>query len=399
MEIYIWKGRNLRGEILKGEIEAESKEEVENKLRSQRIIPIKIKKKPKEITIPLFEKKVTPNEVMIFTRQLSTMIDAGLSIIQSLEILAEQTENKKFREVINGIKTKLESGQTLSKAMASYPKVFDELYVNMVNAGEISGSLDIILQRLAVLLEKTITLKRKIKGAMFYPISVIIVAIIVSAILLIKVVPTFAELFSSMGKALPLPTQIVINISNFLRANFGYIILGVAIIVVAVKLIYKTDKGRHFFDALVLKLPIFGKLILKAAVAKFTRTLGTMLSSGVSILEAFDIVAKTSGNVIIEDAVYYTRDKVKEGKNLVEPLSETKVFPPMVVQMIGVGERTGAVDAMLNKIADFYEEEVDQAVANLTSLIEPLIMAFLGVVLGGLIIAMYLPIFKIGEVI
>ncbi len=399
MDIYIWKGKNIKGEELKGEIEAESKEEVERKLRAQRIIPVKIKKKPKEISIPLFEKKIKAEEIVVFTRQLSTMIDAGLSIIQGLEILAEQSDNKKFKEVILGVKTKLESGQTLSKAMGSYPKVFDDLYVNMINAGEISGSLDIILQRLATLMEKTVSLKRKIKGAMFYPISVIIVATIVTAILLIKVVPTFAQMFSSMGKALPLPTQIVINISNFLRHNIGYIILGIFAVIVLVRLVYKTDKGRHFFDSLLLRLPIFGNLIRKAAVAKFTRTLGTMLSSGVSILEAFDIVAKTSGNVIIEDAVYYTRDRVKEGKNLVEPLSEVKVFPPMVVQMIGVGERTGAVDAMLNKIADFYEEEVDQMVANLTSLIEPLIMVFLGVVLGGLIIAMYLPIFKIGEVI
>ncbi len=399
MDIYIWKGKNLRGQELKGEIEAENKLEVEKKLRSQGIIPTKIKKKPKEINIPIFQGKIKTEDVVIFTRQLSTMIDAGLSIVQGLEILAEQSENKKFREVLNGVKVKLESGQSLSKAMSSYPEAFDELYVNMINAGEISGSLDIILQRLAQLMEKTVALKRKIKGAMFYPVSVIVIATIVTAILLIKVVPTFASLFSSMGKALPLPTQIVINISNFLRAYFLYILCGIILIIFGVKYLYKTDKGRHFFDSLLLRLPIFGTLIRKAAVAKFTRTLGTMLSSGVSILEAFDIVAKTSGNVIIEDAIYYTRDKVKEGKTIVEPLMETKIFPPMVVQMIGVGEKTGAIDAMLNKIADFYEDEVDQAVSNLTALIEPMIMAFLGVVLGGLIIAMYLPIFKMGEVI
>ena len=398
MALFKWKGKNLKGENLKGEIEANTKEEVEKKLRTQGIIPLKITK-IQQINIPILEKKVTLRDVVVFTRQFSTMIEAGLPLTQGLDILAQQSENKKFKEIINGIKVKVESGNSLSASINEYRKVFTDLYVNMINAGEISGNLDIILQRLAMLLEKTMALKRKVKGALFYPVSVIIVATIVTAILLIKVVPTFAEMFSSMGKALPLPTQIVINVSNFLRHNIGYIIGVMVLIVIAVKLIYKTEKGRYFFDSLMLKLPIFGTLIQKAAIAKFSRTLGTMLSSGVSILEAFDIVAKTSGNVVIEEALYFVRDEIRQGKTVAEPLGNSKVFPPMVVQMLSVGEKTGAIDSMLNKIADFYEDEVDQAVSNLTSLLEPLIMVFLGGVIGSLVIAMYLPIFKIGELL
>ena len=396
MALFKWKGKNLRGEDLKGEIEATTKEEVEKKLKAQGIIPSKISK-VQEINIPFLEKKVTLKDIVVFTRQFSTMIEAGLPLTQGLDILAQQSENKKFREIINGIKVKVESGNSLSASIGEYKKVFSDLYVNMINAGEISGNLDIILQRLAMILEKTVALRRKVKGALFYPVTVIIVATIVTSILLIKVVPTFAEMFSSMGKALPLPTQIVINVSNFLRHNLGFIVGAIFLIIMAIKLIYKTKKGRYFFDGLMLKFPIFGELVRKAAIAKFSRTLGTMLSSGVSILEAFDIVAKTSGNVVIEKGLYYVRDEVKQGKTIAEPLSQVKTFPPMVVQMLSVGEKTGQIDTMLNKIADFYEDEVDQMVSNLTSIMEPLIMVFLGGILGSLIVAMYLPIFKIGE--
>ena len=396
MAIFKWKGKNLKGENLKGEIEANTKEEVEKKLRAQGVIPSKISK-VQQINIPFLEKNVTLKDIVVFTRQFSTMIEAGLPLTQGLDILAQQSENKKFREIINGIKVKVESGNSLSASIAEYKKYFTDLYVNMINAGEISGNLDVILQRLAMLLEKSVALRRKVKGALFYPVTVIIVATIVTAILLIKVVPTFAEMFSSMGKALPLPTQIVINVSNFLRANIGYILAGIFLFIVFIKILYKTEKGRYFLDSLMLKMPIFGVLVQKAAIAKFSRTLGTMLSSGVSILEAFDIVAKTSGNVVIEKALYYVRDEIKQGKTIGEPLSEIKTFPPMVVQMISVGEKTGAIDTMLNKIADFYEDEVDQIVNNLTAIMEPLIMVFLGGILGTLIVAMYLPIFKIGE--
>ena len=396
MALFKWKGKNLRGEDLKGEIEGVSKEEVERKLRAQGIIPSKISK-VQEIHIPFLEKKVTLKDIVVFTRQFSTMIEAGLPLTQGLDILAQQSENKKFRQIINGIKVKVESGNSLSASIGEYKKVFTDLYVNMINAGEISGNLDVILQRLAMLLEKTVALRRKVKGALFYPVTVIIVATIVTSILLIKVVPTFAEMFSSMGRALPLPTQIVINVSNFLRHNLGYIIGVIFLLITGIRLIYKTEKGRYFLDGLMLKFPIFGELVRKAAIAKFSRTLGTMLSSGVSILEAFDIVAKTSGNVVIEKALYFVRDEIKQGKTIAEPLSEVKTFPPMVVQMLSVGEKTGQIDTMLNKIADFYEDEVDQMVSNLTSIMEPLIMVFLGGVLGTLIVAMYLPIFKIGE--
>jgi len=399
MQIFLWTGKNRKGELIKGELEAETKEEVEATLRRQGIIPEKIKKKPKEIELSFLKPKVKPRDIVIFTRQLSTMIDAGLPLVQSLEILAEQSDNKTFRDVLRDVKTRVESGNTLSKALSYHPRVFDELYVNMVNSAEVSGNLDIIFMRLATFMEKAIALKRKIKGALFYPISVIIVAVIVVTILLMKVIPTFADMFSSMGKALPMPTQIVINMSNWLRANFFFLIIIIFVISFAYKMIYRTEKGRYYFDKIFLKLPVFGDLIRKGAVAKFTRTLGTMLASGVPILEAMDIVAKTSGNAVIEEAVYSSRDSIKEGKNIAGPLGQTKVFPPMVIQMIAIGESTGALDSMLNKIADFYDEEVDQAVSNLTSLIEPMIMVFLGVVLGGLIIAMYLPIFKMGEVV
>ncbi len=400
MPIFLWKGKNRRGQDIQGEIEAQSKEEVESKLRSQGVMPTKIKKKPKEIEISFLKPKVKLKDIVIFTRQITTMIEAGLPLVQSLEILSAQTENKTFREILSDIKVSVESGSTLSKAMEKHPKVFNTLFVNMINAAELSGNLDVIFTRLATFMEKTMALQRKIKGALFYPVSIIVVAAIVVAILLIKVVPTFASMFSSAGQALPMPTQIVINISNWLRAYIVYLIVGLFITGVVIKHVYtKTATGRKMFDKLFLKLPVFGDLIRKAAVAKFTRTLGTMLQSGVSILEAMDITAKTAGNVILEAAVNKARDSIKEGKDIATPLAETKVFPPMVVQMIAIGESTGALDSMLYKIADFYDDEVDQAVSNLTALMEPMIMVVLGGLIGGLIVAMYLPIFKLGETI
>jgi len=399
MPVFKWKGKNIRGQTIEGEIEADNKDSVELKLRAQGVTPEKIKKKPKEIEIGFLKQKVTLKDIVVFTRQLTTMIEAGLPLVQSLDILAKQNDNKTFKQMLEDIKVSVESGNTLSKAMEKHPKVFDELFVNMVNAAEVSGNLDVIFVRLAVFMEKAMALKRKIKGALFYPISVMVVAAIVVAILLIKVVPTFASMFEGSGQALPMPTQIVVNISDFLRHYIIHIVAGIFATIFILKRIYGLKWGRYFFDKLFLKLPVFGPLIRKAAVAKFTRTLGTMLQSGVAILEALDIVAKTSGNVIIEQSVYKARDSIKEGRNIADPLEETKVFPPMVVQMIAIGESTGALDAMLFKIADFYDEEVDQAVENLTSLMEPLIMAFLGTVVGGLIVAMYLPIFKIGETI
>ena len=399
MPVFIWKGKNRRAQEIQGEIEAKDKAEVEAKLRAQGVAPTKIKKKPKDLEIPFLQQKVTIKDIVVFTRQITTMIEAGLPLVQSLDILAEQSENKTFKKVLNDIKVNVESGNTLSKAMEKHPKVFDHLFTNMVNAAEVSGNLDVIFVRLATFMEKSMALQRKIKGALFYPVTVIIVAAIVVSILLIKVIPTFAEMFAGAGQSLPMPTQIVINISNWLRAYYMYVVGGIFLAGVIYKQVYKTPWGRRFFDAIFLKLPVFGPLIRKASVAKFTRTLGTMLQSGVSILEAMDIVAKTAGNVIVERAVLKARDSIKEGKNIADPLAETKVFPPMVVQMIAIGENTGALDSMLNKIADFYDDEVDQAVSNLTALMEPLIMVFLGGILGGLIIAMYLPIFKMGEAV
>jgi type IV pilus assembly protein PilC len=400
MPVFLWKGKNRRGQDIQGEVEAETREEVEAKLHSQGVIPSKIKKKPKEIQISFLKQSVKIKDIVIFTRQITTMIEAGLPLVQSLEILSSQTENKTFREILSDIKVSVESGSTLSKAMEKHPKVFNTLFVNMINAAELSGNLDVIFTRLATFMEKSMALQRKIKGALFYPVSIMVVAAIVVSILLIKVVPTFASMFSGAGQALPMPTQIVINISNWLRAYIVYLVIGIFITGVAVKQIYtKTAIGRKMFDKLFLKLPVFGDLIRKAAVAKFTRTLGTMLQSGVSILEAMDITAKTAGNVILEAAVNKARDSIKEGKDIATPLAETKVFPPMVVQMIAIGESTGALDAMLYKIADFYDDEVDQAVSNLTALMEPMIMVVLGGLIGGLIVAMYLPIFKMGETI
>ncbi len=405
MAIFHWQGVSARGEVLAGEMEAPTRDAVLIRLRSQRIqpIPAKIKEKGKglsrELTIPGFGESIKTRDVVVFTRQLATMIDAGLPIVQCLDVLATQSPNKKLRAVIRQVKDEVEAGSTFTDALRKHPKLFDDLFVNMVAAGEVAGILDSILHRLAGYMEKAMKLKSKIKGAMIYPATIVTVAVGVTAVLLIFVIPVFAELFESFGQALPAPTQFTINLSNFTVAYFKYM-AGVAIAIgVVCRQLYRTEGGRLSFDHLFLQLPVFGDLVRKSAVARFTRTLSTLVSSGVPILDALAITARTAGNKVVERAVLATRVSISEGRTISEPLAQSKVFPPMVCQMISVGEATGALDSMLQKIADFYEDEVDNAVANLTALMEPLVILFLGVVIGGLVISMYLPIFKLGSVV
>jgi len=327
------------------------------------------------------------------------MIDAGLPIVQELDVLTQQSQNKTFTKVLRQIKQDVEGGETFAESLKKHPKIFDELYTNMVVAGEVGGILDTILTRLAAYMEKAVKLKAKIKGAMIYPASIVTVAVIVTAILLIYVIPIFADMFASFGKALPLPTQIAVNLSYMTVAYLQYIVAAVIALIVGLRMISRTKKGRFVLDSILLKLPIFGDLFRKAAVARFTRTLGTLLSSGVSILDALIITGKTAGNKVVEKAILGARQSIIEGKTLTAPLIASQIFPPMVCQMINVGETTGALDSMLNKIADFYDDEVDSAVSNLTALMEPLVIVFLGVVIGGLVIAMYMPIFQLGTVL
>ncbi len=391
--------------MLGGEMEAPTRDAVLVRLRSQRIqpVPAKIKEKGKgldrDLSIPGFGDSIKQRDIVIFTRQLATMIDAGLPIVQCLDILAAQSPNKQLRGKVREIKEEVEAGSTFTDALRKHNKLFDDLFINMVAAGEVGGILDSILHRLAGYMEKAMRLKSKIKGAMIYPITIVTVAVGVTAILLIFVIPVFAELFSSFGKELPAPTQFVINLSNFTLAYFKYIAAAAIAFGVLVRQLYRTESGRLAIDQALLQAPVFGDLIRKSAVARFTRTLSTLVSSGVPILDALTITARTAGNKVVERAVLATRVSISEGKTIAEPLTESKVFPPMVCQMISVGETTGALDAMLQKIADFYEDEVDNAVANLTALMEPLIIMFLGVVIGGLVISMYLPIFKLGAVL
>ncbi len=405
MAVFRWEGISPKGEVMRGEMEATTRDAVIVRLRTQRIqpLPAKIKEKGKgldrQITIPGLGDSVKTRDIVIFTRQFATMIDAGLPIVQCLDILQAQATVKPLRRAIQQIKDDVEAGSSFNEALRKHPKLFDELYVNMVAAGEIGGILDNIMNRLAVYMEKAARLRAKIKGAMIYPASIVTVAIAVTAILLIYVIPVFAELFSSFGQALPAPTQFVINLSNFSVKYFPYITALFVLLGVAVVWLYRTDQGKLAIDGLLLRLPIFGDLFRKSAVARFTRTLGTLVASGVPILDALAITARTAGNRVVEKAVLATRVSISEGKTIAEPLAQSKVFPPMVCQMIAVGETTGALDGMLAKIADFYEEEVDNAVANLTALMEPIVIVFLGVVIGGLVISMYLPIFQLGAVI
>jgi type IV pilus assembly protein PilC len=396
MPVYLWRGKDRHGKTKKGEMEGPSEDVVRSELTRRKITSAKIKKKPKDLfeNVSFMQPKVKQADIIIFCRQFSTMIDAGLPIIQCLDILYAQNDNKTFKKMLKEVKANVESGQTLSEALKKYPKQFDDLFVNMISAGEAGGILDSILRRLSAYLEKSAKLKSKIKGGMTYPLVTIVIAIVVVAIIMVFVIPVFEEMFSSMGSALPAATQVVVNLSRAVKSNILYIIGAVIVAFFAIRHFYKTEKGKVLMDDFLLKLPLFGQLIRKAAVAKFTRTMGTMLTSGVAILDALEIVARTAGNKTIEKAVFDTRTAIAEGRTMSDPLSESGVFPSMVCQMIAVGESTGALDAMLTKIADFYEEEVDQAVENLTSLIEPFMIVFLGVVIGGLVVSMYLPIFK-----
>jgi len=396
MPIYLWEGKNRNNVVQKGELEAASEDVVRSNLNRLRITPTKIKKKPKDLfeNVAFLQPKVTQKDVILFCRQFSTMIDAGLPIIQCMDILHAQQENATFKKMLKAIKENVESGSTLADSLKKYPRHFDDLFVNMVAAGEAGGILDTILRRLSAYMEKADKLKSQVKGAMTYPTVTLIIAVLVVAVILVFVIPVFQEMFDDMGGTLPTPTLIVVSISEFVKSKIHWIILGLILFIWAFKKYYRTEKGRKMVDASMLKLPVFGLLLRKVAVAKFTRTMGTMLSSGVAILEALDIVAKTAGNKSVEQAIYTVRSGIAEGRTMADPLAETGVFPAMVCQMISVGESTGALDAMLQKIADFYEEEVDQAVDNMTSLIEPFMLVFLGVVIGGLVIAMYLPVFK-----
>ena len=405
MPVYLWEGRNATGKKVSGEIEARNEQAAFNLLKAQRITPAanKLREKGKglemEIRIPGFEQKVKSKDVVIFTRQFATMIDSGLPLVQALDILARQHENKAFRKVLKGVKEHVETGGTLSEGLHKFPEAFDSLYVNMVDAGENGGILDIILERLAIHMEKAMKLKREVKTAMIYPSVVIGAAVIVTAVLLIFVIPTFAELFEDFGSALPLPTQLVINLSNFVVGNWFIIFGSLGGLIGFLLKFMKTDRGKEVFHPLALKVPVFGDIIRKVSVARFTRTLGTMISSGVPILDSLAICARTAGNKVVEREVQRARLSISEGKPMAEPLAESVVFPPMVIQMIGVGEATGALDAMLQKIADFYEEEVDNAVTAMKQLLEPLMILFLGVIIGGLVVSMYLPIFKMGSVV
>jgi len=396
MPVYAYRGTNRAGATVSGELTAASKSDLQSILRRQQITATKMSEKGKEFNLPTVGGGVTPKELAVFTRQFSVMIDAGLPLVQCLEILASQQENKTFQKVLTGTRSSVEGGATLSASMQQYPKVFDALYVNMVEAGETGGILDTILQRLSGYIEKNVKLQRAVKSALVYPIGVLSIAAGVITLLLWKVVPIFATLFAGLGVDLPLPTRIVIAASHFVGSIFGFLIF-VALVgaVFAVKVWYGTPQGKLAIDATLLKLPILGLLLRKIAVARFTRTLGTLISSGVPILEGLDITARTSGNAVVERALLKVRKALEEGKSLTEPLRESAVFPGMVTQMISVGEQTGAMDAMLQKIADFYEDEVDAAVKDLLTALEPIMIVFLGVVVGGVVISMYLPLFSL----
>ena len=392
MPVFVWEGRLANGTTKKGEIEADSKASVQLLLKRQKIHPTKIKAKPKQIV--LFEQKIKTKEIVIFTRQFATMINAGLPLVQCLDILSSQQANPTFKKVLAQIKSDVEGGSTFADALGKHPKIFDGLYVNLVAAGEIGGVLDTVLIRLAVYMEKAEALKAKVKSAMTYPIIVLCVAFGVVAVLMIFVIPTFKDMFEQFGSALPGPTQLVVDLSHFFRSYWWAMFGSIIVFIIAFKWAGKREKGRYYIDNTLLKLPIFGPLIKKVAVAKFTRTLGTMISSGVPIMDGLDITSRTAGNVIIEKAIRAVRSAISEGPSMAEPLAQAGILPGMVVQMISVGEATGAMDQMLSKIADFYDEEVDAAVDALTSSLEPMLMVFLGGIIGFVVVAMYLPIFK-----
>ena len=391
---FLWEARTRTGDVKKGVMEAENEEAVHSKLKLQQLQPVAVKKQPRQLSLNIGT-GVNVNDIVIFTRLFATMIDAGLPIVQCLEILSTQSENKRFGKILAQVRANVEGGLTLSDSMRRFPKIFDNLFVNLVAAGEAGGILDTILQRLSVYLEKAQRLRRQIKGAMGYPITVMCIAAIVVTVLLTKVIPTFEKMFKDFGGGkLPAPTQFVIDLSWTMRNYLPYIVAGGIALFISVKFILRSRKGRLAFDGMLLKLPVIGPVLRKTVVARFARTMGTLLASGVPILDSMEIVAKTAGNAVVQDGIMFVRARISEGKDLATPLMETGLMPPMVVQMISVGEQTGALDAMLSKLADFYEEEVDVAVGSMTRMIEPLLMVFLGAVIGGLVIAMYMPIFE-----
>ena len=394
MPTFTYSARSAAGELQSGEIDLPSRDEVVTFLRRQRLVPVSVQTKPKDISIS-FGTGVKMREIVVFTRQFSTMINAGLPLVQSLTILSEQSENPKFRAVVTAVLNDIQAGQTLADAMRHHPKIFTDLYVNMVAAGETGGILDTILNRLASFLEKNDALARKIKGAMTYPAVVLCVVVGATGILLWKVVPIFAGIFEDAGMALPTPTMVVLSISEFLQSYIHFVVLGIVAIVFGIRQYYRTSNGQLVIDKLLLRTPILGSLIRKAAVSRFTRTLGTLVSSGVSILEGLEITARTAGNRVVHDAVMHSRKSIAGGATIADPLKASGVFPPMVVQMINVGEQTGGLDEMLSKIADFYDDEVDAAVGALTSILEPVMIVVMGVVIGGMVVAMYLPMFDL----
>jgi type IV pilus assembly protein PilC len=395
MPAYVFKGKTRTGAPASGERNAESKDAVIAMLRREQILVTSVKEKGKEIALPKFGSGIKPKDVAIFTRQFSVMIDAGLPLVQCLEILGTQQENPNFQKVLLQVRQDVEGGSSLADAMKKHPKVFDDLFTNMIAAGEAGGILDTILKRLATYIEKSVKLKSQVKSALVYPAAVISIAVLVVGVILWKVIPTFAALFAGLGAQLPLPTRIVIGMSNWFVRLLAPMVIGAVAGVYFLKRYHETYKGRRVLDGMILKAPVIGMILRKIAVARFCRTLATLISSGVPILDGLEITAKTSGNAIVEDAIMETRKSVEGGQSLAAPLKQTDVFPPMVVQMISVGEQTGALDTMLSKIADFYEDEVDTAVANLMTLMEPILILFLGTVVGGIVISMYLPIFSL----
>jgi type IV pilus assembly protein PilC len=402
MPTYVFKGRNRLGEVIVGERMADSREVLRQLLRREQVILTSVKEKGREVAVPKIgggRKKVKSKDLAIFTRQFSVMIDAGLPLVQCLEILAQQQENKFFAMVLTQIRQDVEEGSTLSAAMGRHARVFDQLFVNMIDAGEAGGILDLILQRLSTYIEKIVKLRRDVISALIYPSAVIVIAVAVVAVIMIFVIPSFQNIFTGLlgpNEQLPLPTRIVVGISDFLAGIGGLVILGAIIgATVGFRAYYKTPKGRRVVDKVTLKIPIIGQILRKIAVARFSRTLATLLSSGVPILQSLEITARTAGNTVIEDAIQKVRVGVERGESVVEPLKASDVFPNMVSQMVGIGEQTGALDAMLGKIADFYEQEVDSAIASLLTLIEPVMIGFLGVTIGSIVIAMYLPLFTL----
>ena len=398
MAEWVWEAKARTGETRKGVMEADTLEVVEQRLRTQQLNPVKVKKKPKEINLTLGT-GVSDKDLVVFIRQFATMIDAGLPLVQCLDILSTQGENAIFKKLLTDVKNFVEQGGTFSDALREHPKVFDDLFVNLIQAGEVGGILDAILRRLAVYIEKRVKLQRQVRSAMVYPTSVLVIAFGVIAIMLQFVIPTFQDMFREFGSedGLPWLTQKVIGFSVWFRNNVHWLFIIIIAVVTSVRYSYRTPNGKRFWHKTLITAPIIGPVMRKIAVARFTRTLGTLLGSGVPILDALTIVARSAGNVILEEAINKTAEKIREGRTMAEPLGETKVFPHMVVQMIGVGEQTGALDTMLNKVADFYEEEVDQAVAALTSLLEPIMMVFIGGIVGFILIAMYMPIFSLAD--